>query len=173
MKNHILTIALLIHYVYASADVIDMGMKRTFFTTASPCKLTIPKGNFSITKESVRPDGGTVYYSLSNEKLPINFSFYIDTLTTQCGSGENCLEAALKNPSYKNMQGLKKYEHAGFNVAEFALVVPYEGKVYKQLNVVAEKYKTGCWVDVHISQFGDNIPESSLIQSILENITID
>jgi len=173
MNIHILTIALLANAAYANADVIDTETKRTFFTTASQCKLSIPKGNFSITKEQVRPDGSTVYYSLSNEKMLINFSFYIDTLTAQCTSGENCLEAALRNPTYKNLQGLKKYESAGFNVAEFALDVPYQGKVLKQLNVLAEKYKKGCWADIHISQFGETIPDSTALQSILGSITIE
>jgi hypothetical protein len=139
----------------AVADVIDTESQRSFSTPTSSCKITIPKGDFLIVKEQINPAGTSAYYALGNEKELINYSFYIDTNSGVCGDSSACLDVALSNKAYKNVKEIKRYEHAGFSVAEFNIEFPgKDGVTITQKNVLAENYQQGCWVDIHLSKVG-------------------
>lgn len=157
----------------AQAEVNDTETRRVFFTTKTPCKLTTPKTNFFISKEQIKPDGTTVYYNLTNEQQYTNFSFYLDTLAIECNSSKACLDIAIKNPSYGKAKNITTYDHAGFSVAEFTIEVPYKSTTIKQLNLVAEKFKNGCWADIHISQVGESLPQVAPLLGILDTLVIE
>ena len=173
MSRNSFLIFLLLYSFAAQAEVNDTETKRTFFTTKTLCKLSAPKANFFISKEQIKPDGTTVYYNLTNEQQYVNFSFYLDTLAVECNSGKACLDAAIKNPAYGKAKNLKTYDHSGFSVAEFSIEVPYEKTTIKQLNIVAEKYKNGCWADIHISQVSESLPPVEPLLGILETLSIE
>lgn len=121
------------------ADVADSASKRAFFTPSGQCRIVIPKGEFFISKEQVKSTGTTAYYALGNEKKLINYSFFIDTNTGSCTTNEKCLDAVLANKAYEKAKGLKRYERAGFTVAEFNLELPgKDGISIVQKNVLAE-----------------------------------
>jgi len=168
-----LLVLLLMYSFVAQSEVNDTETLRTFFTTKTACKLSAPRANFFISKEQIKPDGTTVYYNLTNEQQYINFSFYLDTLGAECNNTKACLDAAIKNPAYGKAKNLKTYDHSGFSVAEFSIEVPYKSTTIKQLNIVAEKYKNGCWADIHISQVGESLPEVGPLLAILESLTIE
>lgn len=172
MIRKILPILIVLLPYAAQAEVLDAETTRTFFTAKNQCKLSIPKTNFVIAREQLKADGTTVYYHLINGSV-INLSFYLDTLAVECNNSKACTDAALKNPLYRKAQDIKRYEHAGFDVAELSLEMPINGRTIKQLNVIAEKYRNGCWTDIHISQVGETLPPSDQMLRLLETIKVE
>lgn len=173
MKSIVCSVAFIALSNFAMADVSDTADKREFFTSAGKCRIAIPKGEFFIVKEQIKPTGATAYYALANEKKLINYSFYLDTNTASCKSSDQCLESVLRSKAYEKAKGLKRYEHSGFSVAEFNIEFPgKDGITIIQKNVLAENVKDGCWIDVHLSQVGVESPDVNNILSVLKDATI-
>jgi hypothetical protein len=157
----------------AFADVTDSPTQRAFYTPSGACKLILPKGEFFIAKEQVRPNGATAYYVLANEKRLINYSFFIETNTSSCDSDSKCLDSALSNKAYEKAKDLKKYDYAGFSIAEFNIEFPgKDGATLIQQNILAQSYKPGCWIDAHLSQVGLKKPDVDNILSVLKDSAV-
>lgn len=132
------------------AEVNDTGTERRFSLSAAGPGLVIPRGDWAINKEQRRADGKVAYYMMYSEQAKTVFSVYIDQ-TGPCRSADECLNAALKNPMYKDAQELKTAEEQQFKVASFYLDKP-QGTAVMQAHVLATAYVDGLWFDIHISQ---------------------
>ncbi len=133
----------------ASADVTDTKDERALHLTGGSCKLVIPRDDWLITREQTRPDGRSVYYSLSSVKRDMTLWFFIDQ-TPVCQSATACLELALKNKVYDGAKEMKFAEESPFKVAHFLL--PGSQGAANQQHLIATAYLDGCWIDVHLNQ---------------------
>jgi hypothetical protein len=78
--------------------------------------LTIPRSDWALIKEQRRADGKVGYYMMFSEQMKMVFSVYIEQ-TGPCRSADECLNAALKNPVYKDAQEVKTMDDRQFKVA--------------------------------------------------------
>lgn len=152
------------------ADVTDTPTQRQLSLPGASWKLALPKEDWIITKEQRRQGDSAVYYALASEKRQLIFSVYIDR-TTICTSGSGCLDAAMKNPSYKDAKELKKTEVGQYSVASFFLDEP-QGHPVKQAHILAEAYLDGYWIDIHISKTAKDRPDQAALLELLNAMSV-
>ena len=107
----------------AMADITDSATERRMSLPAIPPGISIPKEDWTLSREQRRPGDTAVYYMLASEKRQMFFSVYIDK-TTICQSAEACLDASLKNPQYKDAKELQRSGETPFKTAQFFLDRP-------------------------------------------------
>jgi hypothetical protein len=152
------------------ADVIDTPTGKTLSTRNGSPTLTLPKLDWRVAREQNRPDGTAVYYHLVSDSTQLNFSVYIDK-TTACQTAEACLQAALKNESYKEAKELQQSTVGPFKLAQFFLDQPL-GFPVKQAHILASAYVGGHWFDVHISNTGPERPSPVPLLELLKSVTL-
>lgn len=108
---------------FAKADVIDTPTEKTLSTRSGSPTLVLPKQDWKATQERNRPDGTAAYYHMVTDRNQLSFSVYIDR-TTVCQSAESCLQAALKNQSYKEAKEMQQSTAGPFKFAQFFLDQP-------------------------------------------------
>ena len=168
---HFLTFALLLFGpLSARADVTDTPTQRQLSLPGGTWRLVLPKEDWVITKEQRRPGDTAVYYALASQKRELAFSAYIDR-TSACNSSTGCLNAAMKNPSYRDAREFKKTEVGQFSVASFFLDEP-QGYPVKQAHLLAEAYLDGCWFDIHISKTAKDRPALATLFELLKSVTL-
>lgn len=173
MKSFVLAIACITLTNIVIADVNDTATNREFYTRYGTCRIVAPKSDHFIFKEQVKPNGTAGYYALASEKKLINYSFYIEANKGACDSNSKCVDSVLRNKAYEKAKDLKRYEHGGFSVAEFNIEFPgKDGATIIQKNVLAESYKGGYWVDIHLSRLGVDSPGVGSILSVLDDLSI-
>ena len=154
----------------ARADVLDTPAERHLMLPSAPVELTIPRGDWVITREQRRTGDTAVYYALTSEQRGMILSVFIDKTGT-CQSAQACRDASTKNPSYKDAKDLKSLGIGNFSVSQFFLDQP-QGLALKQANLLASAYVQGYWFDVHISKAGPERPDPTLLVDLLKEIAI-
>jgi len=152
------------------ADVIDTPTEKAFSTRSGSPALVLPKQDWKVAQEHNRSDGTAVYYHLVSDSTQLNFSVYIDK-TTVCQSAEACLQAALKNQSYKEAKEMQQSTVGPFQLAQFFLDQP-QGFPVKQAHILASAYVDGHWFDVHISKTGPERPSPEPLLELLKSVTL-
>lgn len=154
----------------AHAEMATGPTQLRFYVTGSRWAVTLPKQDWQVREERNR-DGELAYHMLSSESLHAHFSVYIDH-SRACDSGESCRQQALKNPLYRGAKGLRKFRKGDFDVAQFRLDKP-GGLAIQQSHLLAEAYRDGFWIDVHLSQSAPTTPDPAELLKLLDTITLN
>jgi len=154
----------------AAADVNDVMTERRLSLPASPVSLSFARQDWALTQEQRRDGDTAVYYLHSSKARLMFFSVYLDK-TDSCASAAACLEASLKNPNYKDAKGLQRSTQGPFRLATFHLDNPH-GTAVKQGHVLASAYLNGVWVDVHLSNVGQERPDLAPLLEFLKTLTL-
>lgn len=154
----------------AAADVNDSASGRRLSIPSSPVGVTLPREDWALEREQRRQGDTAVYYMLASPSKQLVFSVYIDK-TEACKSAEACLEAALKNASYKEAQNLERDAREPMKFAKFYLDNP-RGAPVKQAHILASAYVDGVWIDIHISKTGRERPDLAPLLELLNAITV-
>src|ERR1700739_3850669 len=83
------------------ADVTDTAAERQFFLPSATVKLTLPRGDWIITREQRRPDETAVYYALEIQTRGLILSVYIDK-SASCKTATACRGLALANRAFRD-----------------------------------------------------------------------
>jgi len=154
----------------ARADVLDTPTERHLMLPSAPVELTIPRGDWVITREQRRTGDAAVYYALASERRGMILSVFIDK-TGACQSAQACRDASMKNPAYNDAKDLKSLEIGNFSASQFFLDQP-QGLALKQANLLASAYVKGYWFDVHISKAAPERPDPTPLVDLLKEIVI-
>jgi hypothetical protein len=152
------------------ADVTDTAAERQFFLASATVKLTLPRGDWIITREQRRPDETAVYYALESQTRGLIFSVYIDK-SASCKTATACRELALANPAFRDAKELKTLEVGMFSVSQFYLDQPQNLKI-SQANVLASAYVDGYWFNIHISKGDTTRPDEAPLIDLLKEVSI-
>lgn len=154
----------------ASADIHDTAEERALSLPAGKPALVIKKEDWVISREQRRQGDTAVYYLLASERIKMVLSAYIDQ-TNACDSSESCLQAAMKNQSYRDAKELKVIDVGSFKAAQFYLDQP-QGAPVKQAHVLAAAYLDGHWFDIHISKTDRERPDLNPLIDLLKSLSI-
>jgi len=154
----------------AVADINDTPTERRLSIPSASVSVIIPREDWTLGVEQRRPGDTAVYYMLSSKTRDLVFSVYIDK-TDACKTAEACLDAALKNVSYRDAQNLERDEQGPFRLAKFHIDNP-KGTPIKQAHVLASAYVDGVWIDVHISKAGKERPEFAPLVEFLKVVRV-
>lgn len=154
----------------AIADINDTPTERRVSLPGNALGIVIPRDDWVVVKEQRRPGDTATYVMLSSENQQMFFSVYVDK-TNVCRSSETCLEAALKNPQYKDAKEFQKSEDRQFKLAQFFLDQP-QGAPIKQAHLLASTYVDGQWFDIHISKAGKERPETAPLLEFLRKVAV-
>jgi hypothetical protein len=163
-------LAILLASSAAMADVVDTPMERRLFLTSGAPGVVVPRENWVITKEKRRPRGTGVYYALEDLRKQMIFSVFIEK-PSNCQSSDACLDAATKNPAFKDAKEMHRTDEGPFKVAQFFLDQPRGLPVY-QAQLLASAYVDGQWIDVRISRLGKERPDPSSLLALLRSLAI-
>ncbi len=154
----------------AGGEVADGSGERRFSIPAARLGVAIPSEDWVIGREQRRPGDTAAYYMLSSERRRVVFSVFIDR-TNVCNSADACLDAALKNASYKEARDLQRGQSGAFATATFYLDNPM-GAPIKQAHVLASAYLDGVWYDIHISKAERERPDLAPLLETLKSVAL-
>lgn len=153
------------------AELRETASERRFSLTTDGPAVTMPSADWVLKSERQKPDGQTIYYRLINDKAQLVLSLYIDKTET-CSSAPSCTDSALRNPAYKAATDQRRFDVGPFDVATFYLDQP-RGLPLVQANLVASAYKSGHWIDVHITRVSAEKPEMNDLVELLRNLKLN
>ena len=130
-------------------------------TEGSSVRLTIPKAPWTIlisgealvlNQQRIEPDGRRGYFMLTDEKVEMFASLFIEPVD-RCKTSKECRDLVwrLGNPDWQNPQNVKLSQIGEISILEL-LVPEYQGKPIRQQNMYAEFVRDGYWVDLHLSK---------------------
>ncbi|MFZ6647921.1 hypothetical protein ACO0LO_19505 [Undibacterium sp. TJN25] len=168
--RHFFVVTLIFFNTAAMADVKDTPTERRLSIPGSVRGIVMPREDWTLTREQLRPGDTAVYYMFSSERRKLFFSVYIDK-TNVCQSSDTCLETALKNSQYKDAKELQKSDDGQFKIAQFFIDHP-QGTPINQTNLLASAYVDGQWFDIHISKVGKERPEFAPLLEFLQAVVV-
>ena len=170
MRDLLLAVFLALIARGALADVNDVFNERRLSIPSSSVSISFPREDWTLTQELRRERDTAVYYMHASNARHMFFSVYLDK-TDSCKSAASCLDASLKNPAYKEAQGLRRMEQGPFHLALFHLDNP-KGAQVKQGHVLASAYMDGVWLDVHLSSVGKERPDLAPLLDFLKTLSV-
>jgi hypothetical protein len=148
--------------------------KRLSFTVpGAPWTLTLPKDDFVIEKQQIKPDGRYGYFLVSDSKNGWAISLFIEP-ALECKGSRACRDMVWKagNPSWESPQNI--VQSAIGDVSYFEFLVPsFQGVPVRQQNMYAEFVVEDFWVDLHISKTLYQPQEHELFEQIVKAIKFE
>ena len=148
--------------------------KRLRFTvSAAPWTLTLPAGDFVEAQRKLKPDGTAGYFYLTNERLHLIVSFFIEPVS-KCKDSKSCRDLVLKagNPSWENPTNLVSSQIGEVSCFEF-LMPSFRGQPVQQQHMYAEFVVDGFWVDLHISKVLYQPEQRKLFEDLVKAIKFE
>jgi hypothetical protein len=167
---------ILVVLVLCQASVIAKTMEEErlgFTVPAAPWTLTLPKGNFVVKRQQIKPDGRYGYFLMTDEKSNVTVSLFIEPVN-KCKDSKSCRDMVWKlgNPSWEKPQNVIQSEIGDVSYFEF-FMPSFQGMPVKQQNMYAEFVKDGFWVDLHISKVLYKPEEHELFERIVKAIEFE
>ena len=172
MKRFLVATILALAALPAAADFRISPTQLQVFLPAPTWSVTLPRDDWFIAQDRVKPDGLGAYALASSPSRSVNLSVLLQR-SGECDTPAGC-RALWKKQAAEGLAkatAMREYDRNGFSVVEFQLDKP-EGVDVVQLNVWGHAYRDGHWIDVHLSKVGKTRPDSRDLVSVLDAITI-
>ena len=148
--------------------------KRIGFTVPNaPWTMTLPAGNFAVGQEKQKLDGSSGYFFLTDERLNLNVSFYIEPVSS-CKNSKACRDMIWKmgNPSWEDPKNFVSSQIGDVSYFEF-LIPSFRDQPVQQQNMYAEFVVDGFWVDLHISKILYKREDHELFEQLVKAIKFE
>lgn len=156
----------------ANADFRYSTTKLQLYLPATTWAVTLPREDWFVAQERVKPDGSGMYFVASSPARGVHLSVIVQG-STECNSGPTCRAKWKENAAagLAKATGIRESERNGFSVIEFQLDKP-EGVDVVQANAWGHAYRDGQWIDVHLSKVGKTRPDPKELLAVLDTIAI-
>jgi hypothetical protein len=139
----------------------------------APWTLTLPKGDFVIQTQHLKPDGRSGYFSMNDERNKLTVSFFIEPVS-DCKDSKACRNMVWKlgNPAWEKPQKVVEAEIGDVSYFEF-FMPSFQGIPVKQQNMYVEFVRDGYWVDMHLSKILYKPEEHELFERVVKSVRFD
>lgn len=144
-----------------------------FTVPAAPWTLTLPKGDFVVERQQVKPDGRSGAFMIKDNKNKMTIDFFIEPVS-ECKDSKSCRDMIWKreNPSWENAQNVVQSEIGDVSYFEF-FIPSFRGVPAEMQHLYAAYVKDRFWVNLHIVKALYKPEEHEMFERTIKSIKFE